>query len=347
MVKAKPAGGFNVGRFVIILLIVVLIFLFTAGVVSITGLWNTILLEPMLNFLVLMSKYFLGSFGIAVILLTIVVRLLTLPLIMRQLQSSKATQALRPKTTALQKKYAKDSRRLAAEMSRLYKEAGVNPLGCAFPMLLQFPIWIALYQSVMQALAFTPENLLGLSRQLYYPWVIRSALPLNHNFLLLNLGSGNIFMAVLTAASFWVLQKMSSTPGADSQQQNMNRVMLWLIPLLFGFVALTFPSALALFWVVSNIIQIVIQYRMAGWGTLKMPSPALLKRGTSQPAGNPAAKTEVTIGTVKKAEKVVPSQQGTARTGSASSKKKETARGDITSEGNKDDHDKAGGERKV
>ncbi len=94
MAEAKAAKPFNVRRFLIFLLIGVVIVLLIAGVISITGVWNTILLEPMLNFLVLMSKYFLGSFGIAVIVLTIIIRLLMFPLTMKQLQSSKAMQAI-------------------------------------------------------------------------------------------------------------------------------------------------------------------------------------------------------------------------------------------------------------
>jgi YidC/Oxa1 family membrane protein insertase len=346
MSEAKPASTFNMARFVIILLVVVLIFLLISGVVTITGLWNTILLEPMLNLLVLMSKYFMGSFGLAVIVLTIIIRLLIFPLTMRQLQSSKAMQALRPEITALQEKYAKDGKQLAAEMSQLYKKTGVNPLGCAFPLLLQFPIWVALYQSVMQAMAYTPENLIGLSRQLYSSAAIQSAVPLKHYFLWANLSSGDIFMAILTAASMWVWQKMSSMPSADPQQQTMSRIMLWVLPLLFGLMALTFPSALALYWVVSNIIGIVIQYRVTGWGTLKMPSLASLKRGAPQPVANPVAKTGGTISTVKKAGKSAAPQQGGAKTDSASAKKKETAGGDIISQGDKVGHEERGGERK-
>ena len=152
MAEAKAAKPFNVRRFLIFLLIGVVLVLLIAGVISITGVWNTILLEPMLNFLVLMSKYFLGSFGIAVIVLTILIRLVMFPLTMKQLQSSKAMQAIGPKMKELQKKYAKDQQKLNQEMMKLYKEEGINPLGCAFPMLVQFPIWIALYQSVIQAL---------------------------------------------------------------------------------------------------------------------------------------------------------------------------------------------------
>lgn len=108
MAEARAARPLNVGRLLVILLIVVIIPLLIAGVVSITGIWNMILLRPMLNFLVLMSTYFLGNFGIAIIILTILLRLLMLPLTMRQLQSSKGIRAIQPKLKELQKKYDKD-----------------------------------------------------------------------------------------------------------------------------------------------------------------------------------------------------------------------------------------------
>ncbi len=347
MAEAKAAQPFNVRRFLIFLLIGVVIVLLIAGVISITGVWNTILLEPMLNFLVLMSKYFLGSFGIAVIVLTIIIRLLMFPVTMKQLQSSRAMQAIGPKMQELQKKYAKDQQKLSQETMKLYKETGVNPLGCAFPMLVQFPIWLALYQSVIQALAYTPENLLGLSKQLYSSAVIRDALPLNHHFLWLDLTKGDIFMAILTVASMWALQKMSTQPSTDPQQQSMNRIMLWVLPLMFGLFSLSLPSGLSLYWVISNIISMVLQYRVTGWGTLTWPSlPSFLKRGAPQPANNPAEKTEETASTGKKAGKSVAPELSGANADGASYEKKEAVEGDIISQRKKGSHGKRRGKRK-
>jgi YidC/Oxa1 family membrane protein insertase len=347
MAEAKPAMTFNARRLVIFLLIAVVIFLLITGVLSLTDIWNTILLNPMVNFLVLMSKYFLGSFGIAIIVLTIIIRLLMFPLTMRQLQSSKAMQALQPKMKELQKKYAKDQQKLNQEVMKLYKEEGVNPLGCAFPMLIQFPIWIALYQSVIQALAYTPENLLGLSKQLYSSEIIRSALPLNHHFLWLDLTKGDIFMAILTAGTMWLLQKMSMQPSADQQQQSMNRIMLWAMPLVFGFFSLSLPSGLSLYWVISNIISIVMQYRVTGWGTLTRPSlPAFLKGGVPQPVNNPQAKTEATANTGKKDSKGVALQQKGVEADSAGSEKEERVKSDVISRRRKVRHGKRRGKRK-
>jgi YidC/Oxa1 family membrane protein insertase len=346
MAEAKPAINFNPRRLVIYLLIAVLLFLLVTGVISITGIWNTILLNPMVNFLILMSKYLFGSFGIAIIILTIIIRLLMFPLTMKQLESSKVMQALQPKMKELQKKYAKDQQKLNQEVMKLYKEEGVNPLGCAFPMLIQFPIWIALYQSVIQALAYTPENLLGLSKQLYSSALIRDALPLNHHFLWLDLTSGDIIMAILTAGTMWMLQKMSTQPSADPQAQSMNRIMLWVMPLMFGFFSLTLPSGLSLYWVASNIISMVMQYRVTGWGTLTMPSLAFLKRGAPQPVNNPQVKVEGTDGTDKKDEKSTALQQKSVEADGAASGKKGAVKSDIISRRRKVRHGKRRGKRK-
>ena len=267
----------------LLLLGVLLIFLFVTGVISPIDLFNLILLQPMLNFLVLLSEVLGGSFGLAIIVMTVIVMLLLMPVHMSQLRSTKAFQELQPKIKELQKKYAKDKERLNQETMKLYKEHGVNPLGCAFPMLIQFPIWIALYQGIIQGLGYAPENLLGLSKQLYSVSSIQGQVPLNSHFLWLDLGSGDVAMAILVAASMWFLQKMSQTPTVDPQQQTMSRVMIWLMPLMFGFFALSFPSGLSVYWVLSNLISIVVQYRITGWGTLSKPSLAAIKGQFQRP----------------------------------------------------------------
>ena len=318
----------NVRRLVIFLLVVVIISLLIAGVVSLTGIWNTILLRPMLNFLVLMSTYFLGNFGIAIIILTVLIRLLMLPLTMRQLQSSKGIRAIQPKLKELQKKYDKDRQKLSQETIRLYKEANINPTGCVSSILMQFPIWIALYQSVAQALAASPENLFGLAKQLYPPAVLQEAVPLNHRFLWLDLARGDIVLAFLVAGSLWVLTMMASPPTTDTQQGFVNRVMVWGMPVLFGLFAYILPSGVSLYWVTANIIGIILQYRVTGWGTLKMPSLSFLGRSTAQPVDNFQAKTGGAASKGKKAGK------------------SEVVGGDITSERKKDHLGGGGGKRK-
>jgi len=249
-------------------------------------LWNFILLQPMLNFLILLSNVLFHNFALAIIVLTIIVRLIMLPLTMRQLHSTRKMSTLQPKIKELQKKYGKDKQRLQQEMAKLYRESGINPLGCLWPMLVQLPIWIALYQSILKAVAATPEDLLGLSGNLYGLSVLHQSVPLKSGFLWLDLGRPDPFliMALLVGGTMYIQQKMSTMPTTDQKQQSMNRMMLWMMPLLFAFFTLQFPSGLALFWVVSNIIGIVMQYYVTGWGALEGTVQRLRGRFAPVPA---------------------------------------------------------------
>jgi len=232
------------------------------------GIWNTIAMQPMINILIVMSSWLFGSFGLAIIGLTIIVRGLMFPLTIKQLRATKAMQSIQPKIAELQKKYGKDKEKIAKEQVKLYKESGVSPAGCLIPMLVQLPVWIALFWSIMRILAVTPEQFLGLSQYLYSWSVVYSMVPLSNSFLGLNLAEGNILAGIIVGVTMWAQQKMVITPSADPKQKAQSKMMLWMMPLMFGFLSLTLPSGLALYWTMSNIITIVIQYFVTGWGGL-------------------------------------------------------------------------------
>ena len=157
----------------------------------------------MINVLIVGSKYLFNSPGLAIIVFTIVIRAVMYPLTKKQLLSSKKMQDMQPKIQELQKKYGKDKQRMAKEQAALLKETGVTNIGCILPMLIQMPIWIALYQSIMRILATGPEELLNLSRYLYPSWhIVFPMVPLNSHFLWLNLGSPDslYILPILVAA---------------------------------------------------------------------------------------------------------------------------------------------------
>ncbi len=235
--------------------------------------WNFIILSPVINVLIMVSHYLFDSFGLAIIALTIAVNVAMYPLTLKQINAMKATQALQPKLAELRKKYAKDRQKLAQEQMKLYKESGMNPAGCLVPMLIQMPIWIALFQSIMRLLAVTPEDFLGLSQYLYSWPEVYSMVPLADKFLWVNLAIPDMLLAILVGGTMWLQQKMTMTPTADPKQQAQSRMMLWMMPLMFGFLCLSFPSGLALFWATSTVIRVVIQYFATGWGGL-VPSTA-------------------------------------------------------------------------
>lgn len=243
---------------------------------AIGEIWDLIILSPMINVLIVLSNYLAGSFGLTIIVLTVIIRGAMYPLTMKQLRASKAMQSIQSQVAELKKKYAKDKQQLAKEQMKLYKESGMNPLGCLLPMLIQFPVWIALYQSIIRVLAMAPEDFLNLSQHLYSAWpAVFSLVPLERSFLWLDLALSDrwILLPILVGGTMWVQQKMMMSPTADPKQQAQSQMMLWMMPLMFAFLTLTFPSGLALYWVTSNVISIVMQYVITGWGGLA-PSKA-------------------------------------------------------------------------
>lgn len=256
--------------------------------------WKIVIMQPVVNSLIWLSTILFGNFGLTIIAFTIVTRILMIPLTLKQLHATRALQTLQPKMSALQKKYAKDRQKLAKEQMALYKESGVSPAGCMVPMLVQMPVWIALYQAVTLALAATPEGLLNLSRYLYSWPVVHSALPLSNAFLWLNLADPDILLLpLLVGGTMWLQQKQVTPPSTDPQQQSRNQMMLWMMPMMFAFFTLSFPSGLALYWVTSNILSILIQYRFTGsWGfrTPKAPPPPPAPKELKKQAARPTKK---------------------------------------------------------
>jgi YidC/Oxa1 family membrane protein insertase len=268
---------------------------------GIGDLWNLILVEPMTNVLVALAAVFGGNFGISIIIFTLVMRFITWPLTASQYKQSKKMQEIQPRMQELQKKYkGKDPKKLQQETMALYKEVGVNPFGCLLPMLVQFPIWIALYRVINITLGETPESFVGLSQTLYPIPFVHEAVPLNNQLLFWNLGKpdATFILPVFVAVTMYVQQKLvtpapqaNATPQQLQQQQTM-QMMTWMMPLMFGWFSLTVPAGLALYWAVSNISGVVFQYfymgRRVEWRTLlsfgpATPQTASVSRETSKP----------------------------------------------------------------
>ena len=274
--------------------------------VIISFIWNEVLVNPMTNALIILNNVFFGSFGVAIIVFTVVMRGIMFPLTLRQLRSSRALSAIQPKMRELQKKY-KDPRRRSEETMKLYREAGVNPLGCLFPMLIQMPIWIALYQVIRLTLGSTPESLISLSHRLY-PWsYIQHAVPLSDRFLWLDLAHGDLLLALLVGASMFVQQKMMTPPAADERQQSMTSTMLWMFPLMFVWLSLSFPSGLSLYIFVSALVGIVLQYIYVGSSGLNWRNLFSL-----QPVGAPQAGSAAKPAASKEETEVEEAPAGTA-----------------------------------
>jgi len=227
--------------------------------------WNDILINPIMNGLIIIANALGDNFGLAIIAFTVIVRAVTYPLTLRQLRATRAMQVMQPQMQSIQKKY-KDPKRRQEEMMKLYREAGFNPLGCLWPMLVQIPIWIALYQVIRRTLGDTPEQLLALSTRLYDWSYITQAIPLDRDFLFLDLGARsfeqNLPLALIVAVTAFVQQKLSTarTASGDERQQATTRMMLWLFPIMFGWFTFQVPAGLGLYWVATSVFTIITSY---------------------------------------------------------------------------------------
>lgn len=216
-------------------------------------------------------------FGVAIILFTILIRIVTWPLNAQQMKSAKAMQDLQNDEDwkKIQKKYAKDKEKLAQEQMRVYREKGINPFGSCLPTLIQFPILIGLYQAIIRALGATPLDLLKLSRSINTDLLdVANLIPLNSNFLWMNLGQPEPFyiLAIVVALTTYVQSKLTLPPTTNPNDQTaaMGQSMTITMPLMLGWFALTFPSGLAVYFVTSNLLGI-IQYAAQGkanWSNL-------------------------------------------------------------------------------
>ncbi|HZS02309.1 MAG TPA: YidC/Oxa1 family membrane protein insertase, partial [Chloroflexota bacterium] len=197
-------------------------------------LWNTALVLPLEEALIFFAQV-TGSAGLAIILFTIVVKVVLFPLTWQQIKSQRAMAVIQPKIKKAQKQFGKDRAKLSEETMRIYKENNVNPASGCLPLVIQMPIWFALYQALQH---LGQENVLFQESFLWLP----------------NLAQHDPFyiLPVLTAVTQWGIQRMMTPPTVDPQQAQMNRAMQ-IMPIMFLFFSLQFPSGLVLYWVTSNL----------------------------------------------------------------------------------------------
>jgi len=238
--------------------------------------WNTVILDPMINSLLWIYDLLWNNFGLAIIVFTALIRLVTLPLTMQQQRSTQKMQEMQQSKAwqDLQKKYKGDKQKLQQEQLNLYKEVGFNPLSGCLPTLIQLPIIFGLYGAVIRALATTPTQLLELSKHIY-EFIPSSIIPLNSQFLYMNLGQperlylpflpniGIPVLTILVVISTYFQNKLMTPPSADAQGAQMTKIMSLYMPLLLGYFAYTLASGLALYFVASNLLAIV-QYAATG-----------------------------------------------------------------------------------
>lgn len=193
------------------------------------------------------------SYGIAIILLTITVKMILFPLTVKQMKSMKITQQLQPKIKEIQERY-KDPQKAQAAIMELYKEYGASPLAGCLPLLLQMPILIGLYQA-LNTFEFKGGFIWLTSLKEADPWYI---------------------LPVLAGATTFLVQWMTT-----NMQDQTQRMMLYVMPVFIGWLTIQFPSGLGLYWVVSNIVSAIQQFFIN-----RMPIGEPLKEEAATNEGN-------------------------------------------------------------
>lgn len=212
--------------------------------------------------LLLLYQFLGNNYILAITVFTIIIRLITLPLNLRQQRSMLQTQEMQPQIQAIQKKYRDNPQKMQEEFAKI----GYNPadtlMGC-LPTLIQFPILIGMYRAIQYTLGSTPLDLYELSLRTGLVDLSR-LLPIGNKFLWLNLAQPDplYILPILVGGGMYLQQKlfMPTTTGQndkDNPAAAMSRSMLYTMPLMFGMFSLSFPSGLSIYFVVSNLIGIV------------------------------------------------------------------------------------------
>ncbi len=227
------------------------------------NIFNVILYQPLFNILIVFYQYLPGhDFGIAVIALTLFVRIILYPVMMHSIKSQKKIQDIQPKIQEIQEKYKDDKEKQAKAVMEVYKESKVNPFGGCLPLLLQLPILIALYRVFWNSFQIDPT-------------LVYSFIPppeaLNPLFLgIIDLSRPNIIFAILAGIGQYFQAKTSfaKVPKRKKKGENqmsqfsgmMQKQMLYFFPAFTFFILLRLPAALGLYWMINILFSIFQQH---------------------------------------------------------------------------------------
>lgn len=274
--------------------------------------FNLIFTFPILNALMVLYHLF-GDFGLSIVILTLIIKLVLFPLTLKQLKSMKAQQALQPQIAEIRKKYGKDQQAMLAQTQALYKEYGVNPVAGCLPLLVQMPVLYGLFFAV-EGLLKTTSNLKLLNSQLY-PFVPHFTTPPNTNldwftfinphwYFSLATPDPTHILPILAGLATLIQMRMAqpktaaNTSGASDPSTQSMKMMQYVSPLIVVFFGWNYAAGLALYWTVSSIFQAVQQFFVTGWGSLMVVPDFLKNQGgnknntvTTTTAGNTTEKT--------------------------------------------------------
>jgi len=236
-----------------------------------------ILYQPLFNALVFLYQFLPGKdFGVAVIVLTIIIRVILYPLMLKSIKSQKILSELQPKIQEIQQKYKNDKEKQTKEMMGLYQKEKINPFGGCLPLLVQLPILIALYRVFWKGLE--PEAMKHLYSFVFNPGQI------NPSFLgLMNLAEPSLVLAFLAGIFQFFQTKMLMPKNKPVQKKDqmsqfsnmMQKQMLYFFPIFTVFILWKLPSAIGLYWLITALFSILQQYLV-----LRRPSANRLSGAT-------------------------------------------------------------------
>ncbi len=259
--------------------------------------WNDLILNPMINGLLLLYNMLGNNFNLAIAVFTVLIRLLTLPLSIRQQRSSMRMQEMQPQIQAIQKKYRDNPQKMQEEFQKIGYNPAESLAGC-LPLLIQFPILIGLYQAIITVLGSTPQSLFELTQRVA-PWNdLTALLPIDNTFIWLNLAQPDplLVLPILVFVSMFVSQKLLMPQSQkdkkgkdDNPAAAMTQSMQYTMPIMFGFFSLQFPAGLSIYFILSNIIGIGQGYYLRR--TLPTASAKPAAKVTEAPAAKASSAT--------------------------------------------------------
>lgn len=283
--------------------------------------FNIIFTFPIFNALMVLYRI-IGDFGLSIIVLTLIIKLILFPLTLKQLKSMKATQALQPQMAEIRKKYAKDQMAQSRATQELYKEYGISPLvGSCLPLLVQMPVLFGLFYALSAVLRSAKTA--GDINKLLYPFIpIFTHFPnvnltwftfINHSWYI-SLGAPDpthilpILAAIATFIQVRMSQPKTMATATDAMSQQM-KIMQFISPVMVLFFGWNYAAGLALYWTISSLFAMCQQYFVTGWGSL-LVAPNLISNKSN---GNGNGTKVVTSERVK--PKAVAVEEGDVETG--------------------------------
>lgn len=204
-----------------------------------TGFWNKFFVYPLSQVITFFAELFGNNYGLAIVVVTLLIRLVLVPLNVKQLKSTKAMQDVQPEVQALQKKYsskdANTQQKLQKETMELFQKHGVNPVAGCLPVFIQMPILIAIYHAIMRTEAIKAGSFLWFE--------LGAADPLH-------------ILPLIAGGATFLQQKLMMGDNPATANNPQMKIMLYVMPIMITVFAFAFPSALALYWVVGNVFMV-------------------------------------------------------------------------------------------